>query len=203
MDITKLVAELNAISQTGLNYCQDIYDQQRYERINELASIIASNFSAYKYEQIKEIFARDVGYKTPKVDIRGAIFKDNKILMVKETSDGLWSIPGGWADINLSPSENVIKEVFEESGFNCKVLKIIGVYDNYRQGSEFVWPHIYKMIFYCEIISGKPALSIETSEIEFFSQQDLPSLSMDRINAKQIDDCFKHLYNPQQITIFD
>ena len=197
MDITKLVAELNAISQTGLNYCKDVYDQARFERINELASIIATNFSTRKYDEIKEIFAHDVGYKTPKVDIRGAVFKDNKILMVKETSDGLWSIPGGWADINLSPAENTIKEIYEESGYSCKALKLIGVYDNYKQSSQFVWPHIYKMVFHCEIISGESIISIETSEVRFFDQKELPELSVNRINAKQINDCFKHKYDQQ------
>jgi len=152
---------------------------------------------------IKNLFASETGYATPKVDIRAVIFKDNKILMVKENSDGSWSLPGGWADIGLTPSEVAVKEVKEESGFDVKAVKLLAVMDmkcHPHPPSPF---HIYKMFIQCEIIGGQPMKGVETSAVEFFAENKLPPLSIARNTQTQIEMAFKHLYNPKESVYFD
>lgn len=108
--------QLQSIAQAGLAYSKDKYDIERFQQIRNLSAEILSEYTGISNEKIKELFCNETGYQTPKVDVRGAIFKDDKILLVKESIDGSWSMPGGWAEPNLSVKENIIKEVKEEAG---------------------------------------------------------------------------------------
>lgn len=152
---------------------------------------------------IKELFANETGYATPKVDIRAVAFKDNKILMVKEKADSLWSLPGGWGDIGLSPSEVAEKEVQEESGMEVEATKLIGVLDKKFHSHPSSAYHVYKLFIQCRIIGGKPETDIETSDVDFFAENELPPLSTARNTESQIQEAFKHLHNPQQPVYFD
>jgi hypothetical protein len=125
----RVITELQAIAQTGIAYSRDPYDIGRFNRILEICAQMLSENSSHQYTEILELFSRDKGYATPKVDVRAAIFKNNKILLVKEATDNLWSLPGGWADVNLSPAENAIKEIGEETGYKAEIIKLIGIYD--------------------------------------------------------------------------
>jgi ADP-ribose pyrophosphatase YjhB (NUDIX family) len=194
----KIVTELQAIAQSGITYSQDKFDIERYKRILEISAELLSSNSNHKYIDVLELFTKDTGYVTPKVDVRGAVFKDNKILLIREKSDGLWSLPGGWADVNLSASENVLKEIKEESGYECKVIKLIGIYDKNRSNPPIKWPHVYKIFFLCEIIDGPyylPFLSEEIHEIGFFKLSKIPKLSEERVAYHQIEKCFMHFSN--------
>lgn len=152
---------------------------------------------------IKDLFANETGYATPKVDIRSVVFRDKKILMVKENTDGAWSLPGGWGDIGLTPSEVAVKEVREESGFDVKATKLLGVLDKKCHPHPPSLYHVYKMFILCEIIGGQPKEGIETNAVEFFAEDDLPSLSIARNTESQIKMAFKHLHNPQEPVYFD
>jgi ADP-ribose pyrophosphatase YjhB (NUDIX family) len=152
---------------------------------------------------IKDLFANETGYATPKVDIRAVVFKDNKILMVRENTDGNWALPGGWGDIGLSPSEVAVKEVKEESGFDVKVKKLIAVLDKKCHPHPPSPYHVYKMFIQCEIIGGKPQEGIETNAVEFFAENEIPSLSIARNTESQIQLAFKHLSNPEELVYFD
>ena len=113
--------EIQAVAQTGLAFTKDIYDQQRYEQLRRLASRMMAEISGAKVEFVDQIFAEQSGYATPKIDVRGAIFKDDRILLVQERADaGRWTLPGGWADVNSSPSECVVAEVREEAGLEVR-----------------------------------------------------------------------------------
>ncbi len=161
--------QLQSLAQAGLAYSKDIYDIERFELIRNISVEMLSQQTGMEMTVIKNLFANETGYATPKVDIRAVIFKDNRILMVKENSDGSWSLPGGWADIGLTPSEVAVKEVKEESGFDVKAVKLLAVMDmkcHPHPPSPF---HIYKMFIQCEIIGGQPMKGVETSAVEFFA----------------------------------
>lgn len=152
---------------------------------------------------IKDLFANETGYATPKVDIRAAVFLDKKILLVKEKTDGKWALPGGWGDIGLSPSEVAVKEVKEESGFDVKALKLIAVFDKKFHDHPPSPIHVYKLLIQCEIIGGLAAEGIETSAVQFFAESNLPPLSLPRNTEAQIQLAFKHLYNQNEPVYFD
>ena len=197
--------ELQAISQTGLHYTTGEFDQQRYQRIGEISAEILSTHSNISINQYLEFNAAEFGYATPKVDVRGVVFKNSKILLVREIADhGRWTLPGGWADVNETPGESVVREVFEESGFETKVIKLLAVYDREKQRHQPAYPyHVYKLFFHCEIIGGAASISNETSEVAFFEEQEIPELSESRVTTKQIARFFEYYRNPDLSTDFD
>lgn len=201
----KQITELQAVAQSGLCFAKDKFDIARYERIIEIAAKLFELNSNHKYDEILELFREDNGYATPKMDVRGAAFRDNEILLVQEAADNLWSLPGGWADVNLSPSENIIKEIYEEAGFESTVIKLIRIYDKNKDPRISRWPHVYRMFFLCELKNSAP-LPFDKNEIldmNFFGINELPPLSLGRVNKEQIEVCFKHHYNQNLITEFD
>jgi ADP-ribose pyrophosphatase YjhB (NUDIX family) len=199
-----IARELRAIAQVGLAFSAAGFDRQRYERIRELAALLLAQGSAADYESIVELLRQEKGYATPKVDVRGAAFVDGRVLMVREVSDGKWTLPGGWADVNQSAAECVVREIAEESGFNAQARKLAAVYDYQKSGHP---PHhidsIYKMFFICEICGGAARASDETSEVAFFPRGDLPPLSLGRTTAAQIERMFQHHERPDLATDFD
>lgn len=198
------VKELQAIAQNGLTYSQNDFDIQRYKSIRRIASEILAQQSNGDAQIIENMFAKEQGYCTPKVDVRGVIFKDNKVLLVKEIIDGGWTFPGGWADPNETPSESVEREVFEESGFIVKATKVLAVYDRDKQGHKDPYPfHIFKLFFLCELTGGEKMTSNETSAVEFFGEDEIPPLSEGRTLAKQIKRFFQHYRNPDLPTDYD
>jgi ADP-ribose pyrophosphatase YjhB (NUDIX family) len=200
----RMARELRAIAQTGLAFSVDRFDRQRYERLRELAASMLAEGSGERYEVIIEILREGWGYTTPKVDVRGAAFVDGRVLMVREISDGLWTLPGGWADVNQSAAECVVREIAEESGFKARARKLAAVRDYQRSGHP---PRnvdsIYKMFFVCEITGGAPRPSEETSEVAFFARDALPPLSLGRTTAAQIERMFHHAEHPDLATDFD
>lgn len=199
-----LARELQAMAQTGLHFTKDKYDAERFAQLRVLASRMMAMGSTAAAEQIVDLFSQDVGYATPRLDVRGAAFRDDRILMVRETSDGRWSLPGGWADMNLSPGENIAREIVEETGFSARAVKLASVWDRARHGHLPPHPYsIFKMFFLCELTGGAPTPSHETSEIGFFAEDALPELSPGRIQAHQIRRMFAHFRQPDLPTDFD
>lgn len=202
----KLIAIANslfAIAQNGLLFTKDVFDKERYHQIQAIAAEILANKSELTAEKILDLYNLEQGYATPKIDIRGACFKNDQILMVKERTDGLWSLPGGWVDINESPSQAICKEIYEESGFEARAIKLMGVYDINKHPHPSQLPHIYKLFFICEITGGSMKPSIETSEIDFFDQDKIPDLSLRRVVRSQIDRAYEHKNNMSLPADFD
>jgi ADP-ribose pyrophosphatase YjhB (NUDIX family) len=195
--------ELRAIGQIGLSFCRDPFDRQRFERIQELAASLIAQESGRPGEVLLEYFRGHAGYATPKVDVRAAAFSDGRVLLVREISDGAWTLPGGWADVNQSAAESVVREVAEESGFQARALKLAAVYDYRKRNRPHHLDSIYKMFFICELIGGSASASIETSEASFFARDALPSLSVGRTTAAQIERMFQHAEAPHLPTDFD
>jgi ADP-ribose pyrophosphatase YjhB (NUDIX family) len=199
-----IARELRAIAQNGLSFSKDQYDLQRYARVRELAASLVAQGWDESREAVLDLFRQDAGYATPKIDVRGAAFLDGRVLMVREISDGKWTLPGGWADVNQSPSESVVREIAEESGFQARALKLAAVHDYQRSNRPGLrLDSIYKLFFICEIIGGAARPSDETSEVAFFSRGDLPPLSLGRTTAAQIDRMFEHREHPGLPADFD
>lgn len=170
---------------------------------------IAAEMMAVAYgaplQAIADLFALETGYATPKVDVRGVVFRQHRILLVRElVDDGRWTLPGGWADVNDSPSQAVEREVREESGFETRAVKLLAVYDRSRHPHLPPSPyHIYKLFFRCEIIGGAAAPSPETGGAAFFPEGEIPELSLARVTPQQIARMFKHERHPDWPTDFD
>ena len=198
--------ELQAIAQTGMAFDPGPYDRERYETLRSLASRIMAAHTGAPAERIEALFAGEAGYATPKVDVRGAVFDaQGRVLMVREVADaGRWTLPGGWADVNLTPAENVIKEVREESGYAVQVQKLAAVWDRTRQGHH---PGVFsccKMFFICAAVGGSAAVSSETSEVAWFAEDALPDdLSSGRVLPRQLRRMFAHLRDPALPTDFE
>lgn len=195
--------EIQAIAQTGLTYAKDVYDIERYEALRELSVDILANYTYESKERIRLSFAGEGGYSTPKVDVRGVIFREGKILLVREKLDGNWALPGGWADIGLSPSEVVVKEISEESGFQAEAVRLLAVLDKKFHDHPPEPYHVYKMFILCTIVGGEAAEGVETSGVDFFAEDELPELSVERNTAEQLRTMFQFLNNPQKPVILD
>jgi len=195
---------LQAIAQTGLTYCRDPFDRERYEAIRGIAAEIMANGAGLTDSSvIEDLFKGDVGYATPKVDVRAAVFDQDRVLLVREREDGCWTLPGGWADIGRSPSLNVIREVREESGYDSEVVKLAAVYDRERHGHPPIPFYTYKLFFVSRLIGGAPGHSIETDGVDFFDENHLPQLSLTRVTPQQIRHMFEHHRHPRWPTSFD
>lgn len=195
--------QIQAIAQTGLTYTKDIYDIERYEYLRQLSIDILSNYTTINDKKIKLTFASETGYATPKVDIRAVVFKQNKVLLVREKIDGAWALPGGWADIGLSPSEVAVKEVKEESGYTVEPVRLLAVLDKKFHNHPPEPYHVYKFFIHCEIVGGDAQSGIETSAVDFFEENKLPELSTERNTYEQIKLMFEFLHNPHKEVIID
>ena len=195
--------ELQSIAQIGLTFCKDPFDRQRYERIRELAASVIARHSGNTERELLDYFNLQTGYATPKVDVRAAAFREGRVLLVREVSDGSWTLPGGWADVNELPSQCVAREVAEESGFEARAVKLAAVYDYRKRNGGRQLDSIYKLFFICELTGGAARDSIETSGVSFFPRDALPPLSTGRTTAEQIERMYQHAENPGQPTDFD
>ena len=207
MNWTEWGRKLQAISQTGLHFTESEYDRERYEQIGNIAAEILAEHTNLSVEELLELNASEFGYATPKVDVRGVVFRDDKILLVREIADaGRWTLPGGWADVNETPTQAIVREVQEESGFETKVIKLLAVYDRERQKHTPPCPYsVYKLFFHCQIIGGQPQVNNEVSEIAFFSETEIPfeELSISRVTKSQLLRFFEFYRTPQLPTDFD
>jgi ADP-ribose pyrophosphatase YjhB (NUDIX family) len=194
---------LQAIAQNGLHYARDPFDVERYEAVREIAAEMAAAFSDADVDAMRALFAGEKGHATPKSDVRAAVFRDDAILLVRERSEGLWTLPGGWADIGESPGEAVAREVFEESGYRVRAVKLLAVYDRNKH-PHLPFPfHTYKLFFLCELTGGEPAHSVETDGVGFFREDALPELSAMRVTPGQLARFFRHHRHPDWPTDFD
>ena len=195
---------LQALSQNGLTYARDPFDRERYEQIRHIAAEMLSEQAGVEIGDVLDLFVREKDYATPKVDVRGAVFQDGKILLVKERSDGKWALPGGWADVGESPSESVEREVWEESGFRVRPRRLAAVYDRGKHPHKpLMHYHIYKLFFICDIVGGQATTSTETEQVAFFEESNLPELSITKILPEQIAKMFEYYRRDELPAYFD
>ena len=195
--------EIQSLAQAGLAYTDNVYDIERYERLREISAEIISEKSELPPEKVKDLFCNETGYQTPKLDTRAAVFKDGKILLVHE-NNGTWSLPGGWCDVLESVKSNTIKEVKEETGLDVRAVRIIAIQDRNRHNQPVYAYGVCKVFVLCELIGGKFEKNIETTEIQYFSYNNLPvNLAEEKTNKEQIAMCFKAYNEENWQTQFD
>ena len=198
----KWAIEIQSISQCGLTYTKDVYDKERYEQLRNIAAEMLSYKTEIPVNKIKNLFCNEEGYQTPKLDTRAAIFKDGKILLVHEKS-GTWSLPGGWVDVLESIESNTIKEVKEETGLDIVAKEIIAIQDRNKHNTPLYPYGICKVFVQCDLIGGEFVENIETTEIGYFSLDNLPNLSNEKSNFEQIEMCFKAKNDENWKVLFD
>lgn len=197
------VIEIQSLAQAGLAYTNNVYDIERYERLRNISAEIIAEKSNINLEKVKDLFCNETGYQTPKIDTRAVIFKDNKILLAHE-NNGTWSLPGGWCDVLESVGSNTIKEVKEETGLDVENVKIIAVQDRNKHNKPIYAYGVCKIFMLCNVIGGKFIENIETTEIKYFSLDEIPdNLAEEKTNKKQIDMCFKAYQDENWQTQFD
>jgi ADP-ribose pyrophosphatase YjhB (NUDIX family) len=194
---------LQAIAQEGLTYTRDGYDLGRYEQLRELTAEIYAAHSTVTVEEARDLLALETGPATPKVDVRAAVFREGRILLVKEPGDEGWSLPGGWADVGESASEAAARETLEESGYRVRPVKLLAAYDRDRHGHPPIPYHVYKLMFLCEILDEAPSAEVDSDEVRFFGEDELPELSITRVTLAQVSRFFEQHREPDQPTDFD
>jgi ADP-ribose pyrophosphatase YjhB (NUDIX family) len=197
-DWIALSRELKSIAEAGLRYCESEFDRERYQRLHELSSLpIAASAPDF-------MWPHEFGYATPKVDVRAAVVDENRrILLVQEASSGLWTLPGGWADLNASPAQNAAKEVCEEAGIEVEAVKLIACWDKDLQGHPRQPEHVYKLVFLCRQTGGELGTSHETTDAGFFGPDNLPPLCPHRAARHYLDLAWAHAADPSLPTEFD
>lgn len=199
----KWAIEIQSLAQAGLTYTDNVYDIERYERLREIAAEIIEEKSNISLEKVKDLFCNENGYQTPKIDTRAAIFKDEKILLTHE-NNGTWSLPGGWCDVLESVASNTIKEVKEETGLDVETIKIIAVQDRNKHNKPIYAYGVCKIFVLCNVIDGEFIENIETTEIKYFSLDEIPNnLAEEKTNNEQIEMCFKAYKDEKWQTQFD
>ena len=187
----KWAMEIQSLAQSGLAYTDNVYDIERYERLREISTEMLAEKTDLSIEKVKNLFCNETGYQTPKIDTRAVIFKDNKILLVHENNN-TWSLPGGWCDVLESVKSNTIKEVKEETGLDVDTIKVIAIQDRNKHNKPIYAYGVCKVFILCDVISGEFEKNIETTEIKYFSQDEIPNnLSDEKTNKEQIEMCFR------------
>ena len=201
--LVKWAMEIQSLVQSGLAYTNNVYDIERYERLREISAEMLAEKTDLSIEKVKDLFCNETGYQTPKIDTRAVIFKDNKILLTHE-NNGTWSLPGGWCDVLESIKSNTIKEVKEETGLDVEAIKVIAIQDRNKHNKPIYAYGVCKVFILCDIIGGEFKKNIETTEIKYFSQNEIPNnLAEEKTNKEQIEMCFKAYNDKNWQTQFD
>lgn len=199
----KWAIEIQSLAQAGLEYTNNVYDIERYERLREISAEMIAEKTDLNIDKVKNLFCNETGYQTPKIDTRAVIFKDNKILLVHE-NNGTWSLPGGWCDVLESIKSNTEKEVKEETGLNVRAIKVIAIQDRNKHNKPIYAYGVCKVFVLCDIIDGEFIKNIETTEIEYFALDNIPNnLAEEKTNKEQIEMCFKAYNDKNWQTQFD
>jgi ADP-ribose pyrophosphatase YjhB (NUDIX family) len=204
--VRRVAVALSAMSQNGLHHAHSDYDRVRYEQAAGLAAELLSALTDRPAEELRLELGRDSGYATPKVDVRGAVFDaDERVLLMRERSDGLWSLPGGWADPGDTPSGSVVREVREETGYDSAVVSLVGCWDRDTQGHRPALPvAVFKLFFLCRLTGTSAAFEpLETLDVGWFGLDELPPLSLGRVSLREIERCLAHHRDPGLATELD
>lgn len=196
--------EIQALAKTGLHYARNEFEKERAERLIEIAAEIIAANSNLSMDQLHLAFEEQPGYVTPKVDVRGAVFHEGKLLMVQEVMDDGWTLPGGWADVGEAPALATEREVQEEAGLTVKAVRLVGVYDANRVPGSLDLFHAYKLVFLCELLGGEINTSHETSQAGFFARDEIPRpLSGYRTTEQHLGDVFRAYDDGAAPAVFD
>lgn len=204
-----LAVELAAMAQNGLTYATDRYEVARYQRLRTAVAEILAMLDEGDPAELRSVLAAESGHATPKVDVRGALFDAaGRVLLVREQRDGLWTLPGGWADPLDPPAVAVEREVAEEAGLAVRAARLAAVHDGSRHNGHGASPwHIYKLFFLVDRLDElqRPVAGLdgETTDVGFFTMDGLPDLSTRRCTADQLRLMWTYHADPALPAAFD
>lgn len=193
--LVALARELQAVGQTGMWYSRDaapgpvLFDHQRYRQCVRIAADLLTLATGDAVDAAA-LVDHDHGHVTPKVDVRGVVVDGDAVLLVRERSDGCWTLPGGWADVNESPAESIEREVWEETGLRTRAAHVLAAWDRNRTNAP---PHVFsvwKLFMECRVEGGELIeRTDETDGCRYWPVDALPPLSEARTTAEQIRRC--------------
>ena len=184
-DFAKYLQRMIALIDTGLTFTKDPFDRERYEDLRGLLSEMLNQASDLDSEEVAEVLKPTSAYATPLMDVRAWIVEDEKICLVRGQGENDWALPGGFGEVGYSPTENILKEIEEETGFEAKVERLLAVFDTNRfqlQSKQYA-----KFVFECKLLDGQFQENQEIADLQFFAIDQLPALSEKRITKEQIE----------------
>lgn len=203
-EILEMAKRIQAISQIGLTYNTNGFDVERYSELESISHRMMNLLTDQPVEKIKDFYLGTKEYPTPKTDVRAIIFNDkDQLLMVREKIDGKWTPPGGWSDIGHTPKEVAVKEAHEETGLIVEPKRLLAVLDKKMHDHPPQLEYVYKLFIECEVKGGELTQAHDMHEVDWFSRDQIPPLSADRITASQIELMFEYHYNPDKEVVFD
>ena len=203
-ELLMLAKRIQAIAENGLHYAESDYDQDRYGDLEEISIRMISLVTNLSHETIKMATPEKNGYRTPKIDVRCVIFNDqDEILMVKERVDSCWSLPGGWCDVGYTPTEVAEKEAFEEAGIVVKAKRVLAIFDKKCHDHPEDLFYTYKIFMECKAENFEISTGMETLDVGFYKQHELPELSTPRNTAGQIHKMFDFHFDKIHWPIID
>jgi ADP-ribose pyrophosphatase YjhB (NUDIX family) len=202
--ILEQIKKIKSIADIGLLYHQTEYDRERYEQLQSIALTLLNEFTRTPIEQLEMQFPTPTDYPTAKVDIRGVLLRnDGKLLLVRESADGKWSLPGGWADVGMSPTESVVKEFKEETGLDVTPERLLAVFDKRKHKHPSMPFYVYKLVFLCTSNAFETAKGFDILDVDYFDPDHLPPLSENRILPDQIRLVLEKIRNNDPTTFVD
>lgn len=199
----RFAERVQAIAQTGLAYARDPYDRERYEALRGIAVEMAASGLGVPGDEVRVAFASGLGYPTPKIDVRGVVFRGHELLLVRERRSGRWTFPGGWADVGDTPGAAAERETLEESGYHVRATKLLALLDKTRHEHPPSVDYTYKLLIGCRLEGGEPATCHEVDAVAFFSRTATPELDLERTTPGQVALAWAHHEDPQRATDFD
>jgi ADP-ribose pyrophosphatase YjhB (NUDIX family) len=199
----ELTRRLHALARTGLHFCANEYDRERYGEIERIAVELIAGPRPADQAALADLWRGEQGYVTPKVEVRGAVFRDGQVLLVREAVDGRWTLPGGWADVGDTPSTAAVRETLEESGYRVHATKLLALLDKTRHEHPQSVDYTYKVLVGCRFEGGDPVTSHEVDAVGFFARTATPELDLDRTTPGQIAMAWAHHDDPARPTDFD
>lgn len=195
--------ELQFLAQAGLTYTKDSFDKERFARIREIAAEMMAEGSGLSVEQVKGLFCNEVGFQTPKLDTRAALFDDTGRILLVHENDGRWSLPGGWVDVDQSIAANALKEIREEAGLEAEFVRLIALHDWHRRNVRAAAWNVCKAFVLCRPLGGSFKPNTETIGIGWFSLEALPPLATEKNTQEQIALCFAAHADPNWVPPVD
>lgn len=194
--------EAQSIAQAGLAYPGDRFDKERFARLRELCAEAMATATHLPLGTVRDLFCSETGFQTPKLDTRAFVLRAGKVLLVRE-SNGLWTLPGGWCEVGLSPAENTAKETLEEAGARVAVRRLLLVHTYARHNAPPMAYSVLKLFFLCDWEGGAFAPNSETTAAAWFTPEALPPLCSRRSTAEQLAACFQLAADASAPTVFD
>ncbi len=202
--IFEKLKRIQALAEIGLEFSQNTFDIERYTEIQEIALQLMTQVTDVPVEKILPVIQDKNGYKTPKVDVRAAVFNEHgQILLIQEKADNRWAMPGGWADVGYSPSEVAVKECFEEAGIKVETTRLLAVLDKQKQNMPPAFEYVYKIFLQCKKLDNNISTGSETIGVGWFNENELPELSTPRNTEQQLRKMFQYHRGENPEPIFD